>query len=433
MHAAAQGLAATNYPIRSAAFLCCYAVVGLVLWERNAGPLAWTLLALQFIVYPHTVYWRSRLSARPTRAELDNLYLDAALLGAWCAELGFPTWITFAFVTATSLNAMVNRGAQGFAWSLACSVAGAALWVMVRGLIYMPATSDLVTTLCVLGTLGYVGAVGHVVHAQTRRLTSARDALLRSEERYRLIAENAGDLIGMVDHHGRWLYTSPSYARILDPEDLAPGADAFRKVHPDDAEHARAAAMRTSTTVKPRAFGMRLVDKDGRVRQYKTWVHGIGGDGAAPRSLLVSQDVTDLRESEERVLLAAHAFEGLTESIVITAADGTIVTVNRAFCELTGFTRDDVLGQPETMIRNALQPPEYYQEVFAAIARQGYWSGTTWARRKNGAVYREWRSVRAVRDPAGNVTHYVMVLSEVDSGGSRASIDITVPNPSLRG
>ena len=431
MNAAAQGLAATNYPIRSAAFLCCYAVIGVVLWERSAGPIAWTLLALQFIVYPHAVYWRTRLSARPTRAELDNLFLDAALLGVWCAELGFPTWITFAFICATSLNAMVNRGAQGFAWSLACSVAGAALWVLVRGLNYTPATSDLVTALCVLGTLGYVSAVGYVVHAQNRRLGSARDALRRSEERYRLIAENAGDLIGMIDHEGRWLYTSPSYARILDAADIAPGADAFHRVHPDDAEHARAAAMRTSAVGKPRSFGLRLVDKDGRVRQYKTWVHGIGSDGAAPRSLLVSQDVTDLRESEERVLLAAHAFEGLTESIVITAADGTIVTVNRAFCELTGFTRDDVLGQPETMIRNALQPPEYYQEVFAAIARQGYWSGTTWARRKNGAVYREWRSVRVVRDPAGNVTHYVMVLSEV--GAPRAAIDITVPNPNLRG
>jgi PAS domain S-box-containing protein len=427
MHPAAQGLAATNYPIRSAAFLCCYAVVGLVLWERNAGPVAWTLLALQFIVYPHTVYWRSRLSARPTRAELDNLFLDAALLGAWCAELGFPTWITFAFVTATSLNAMVNRGAQGFAWSLACSVAGAVLWVMVRGLNYMPATSDVVTALCVLGTLGYVGAVGHVVHAQNRRLTSARDELRSSEERYRLIAENAGDLIGMVDHHGRWIYTSPSYARILDPEDLAPGADAFRKVHPDDAEHARAAAMRTSTIVKPRAFGMRLVDKDGRVRQYKTWVHGIAGDGAAPRSLLVSQDVTDLRDSEEKLLVAAHAFEGMTEAIVITAADGTIVTVNRAFAELTGYTRDDVLGQPEYTIRNALQSAEYYDEVFKTVARDGYWSGTTWARRKNGSVYREWRSVRAVRDANGAVTHLVMVFYEVGAPRAQGEVASTTP------
>jgi len=432
MHAAAQGLLTTNYRVRTAAFLYCFVVVGVVLWERGAGPAAWALMALQFLAYPHVVYWRARLSPRPTRAELDNLFLDAALLAAWCAELGFPTWLTYGFVGATTLNAVVNRGAQGFAWALACSIAGAVLWALVRGMEYTPATSDLVTALVVAGVFGYLSAVGYVVHTQNRRLAAARDALRRGEERYRLIAENAADLIAMVDQDGRWLYTSPSYERILHDADLAPGTDAFRKVHPDDAERARTAVLRSSVTAKPRDIPLRLVDKEGRVRQYKTRVQALAGNGA-PRLLLVSQDVTDLRESEERVLLAAHAFEGMTEGIVITAADGTIVTVNRAFCELTGYTREDVLGQSEKVIRNALQSPEYYDEVYATVLREGYWSGTTWARRKNGSVYREWRSLRAVRDANGTITHYVMVASEVGAGRTGIGPGIDSTNPNVRG
>ena len=81
------------------------------------------------------------------------------------------------------------------------------------------------------------------------------------------------------------------------------------------------------------------------------------------------------------------------------------------------------------MIRNALQAPEYYDEIYATVLREGYWSGTTWARRKNGSVYREWRSLRAVRDSNGTITHYVMAASEV--GGQRPGIDIT--NPNVRG
>jgi hypothetical protein len=65
--------------------------------------------------------------------------------------------------------------------------------------------------------------------------------------------------------------------------------------------------------------------------------------------------------------------------------------------------------------------------VFRTVTRDGYWSGTTWARRKNGSVYREWRSVRAVRDENGAVTHLVMVFYEV--GEPRAQGEAAAKTP----
>jgi len=420
-------LARINYAVRTGAFAYCFVTIGVHLVEHGAGPVAWTLLTAQFLAYPHVIYWRAMLSPKPNRAERDNLFLDAALLGAWAASLGFPLWISYDIVGAVLLNAAINRGGTGMLWAAICAAAGAVFWGLLGGFTYQPQTSDVVTFLCVLGATIYFGVVSFVVHHQTRRIAAARDALARSESRYRLIAENAADLIAMVDHDCGWLYTSPSYAGVLSDADLAPGADAFRRAHPDDAELARAAVRRAAVTGKPRDLALRLVDRDGRVRQYKTHVHAVAGGSSPGGVVLVSHDVTDLRASEERVLLAAHALEGMTEAIMITGADGTVLTVNRAFCDLTGYTRDDVLGQSEKAVRNALQSPEFYDEMFAAVQASGYWSGTTWSRRKNGSVYREWRSVRAVREASperepkaqGRITHYVMLFYELGSGQGR--------------
>ena len=408
-----------NRVVRSAAFAWCLLTIAVHLWQRGASPVTWTLLVLQFVAYPQLVYWRALRSAHPTRAELDNLFLDSALLGAWVAYLGFPLWITFMLTAAATLNAVVNRGATGTLLSLGCTVLGAGLWILIGGWRFAPETGPAVTLLCFVGSLGYTCIVGYVVWTQTRRLGAARHALARSEERYRLIAENADDLVAMVDQEGRWLYTSPSYRRVLPPEDLGPGADGFKRVHPDDAEQAHAAIARAAASGKPRELALRLVDSEGRMRQYRSHLQPVL-DGPAPHKVIVvSHDVTDLRESEEKMLLAAHALEGMTEAIMITAADGTIVTVNRAFSEISGYARDEVLGQSEKAFRSGLLPPEFYDEAYAAVQREGYWSGTKWNRRKNGSVYREWRSMRAVKDASGAVTHYVHVFYEV--GNPRAS------------
>jgi PAS domain S-box-containing protein len=380
----------------------------------------WVLLVLQFLVYPHLAYLRAVAAADPKGTELSNLYLDAGLLGAWIAGFGFPTWPAYAALHATALNAIVLRGLRGVVISVAVFCAGAALWMAGAGFEYWPATSTPITLLCFFGSLFYTCAIGYVEFVNNRRLVGAREALRHSEGRYRLITENAADLIAMVDPEGRWLYGSPSCSRILGDNAVFLGGDAFARAHPDDAEKARYEVRRVSVTGTSREMLLRLVDRDGRIRQFKTHVQPVEPEATAPgvphhRLLLSSRDVTDLKESEERLLVAAHALEGMSEPILITSADGTVLTVNHAFTQLTGFTRDDVLGRPEKEIRNGLEPPEFYDEVFVTVMRKGFWTGTAWGKRKNGSVYREWRSVRAVKDANGAVSHYVMVFFEVEA------------------
>src|SRR5262245_6302619 len=183
-------LVRTIYAVRTSAFAYCFLVLGLLLWERGAPATAWGLLAAQFLVYPQLLHWLVLRSLRPKQAEFDHLFVDSALLGAWCAYLGFDPVVTLGLVAATMLNATVNRGLGAGVLSLGVSLVGALAFVAVAGFSYVPAASDLVNGAAMLGILAYTCAVGHAVYRQNRRLIYTRDALKTSEERYRLIAEN---------------------------------------------------------------------------------------------------------------------------------------------------------------------------------------------------------------------------------------------------
>lgn len=417
----AHPLARINYAIRAGSFAFSFLVLSIHGWENGFGPVFWTALVLQFLLYPHLAYLHTLRAEDSRAAESINLFVDAALLGLWIGALHFPLWLAYGAIFATSLNAAVVFGPVRALWSMATFGGGAAVGMAVGGFEMLAETSPIVTALCFLGSLGYSAAIGGVV----RKL---RSQVRENRAQYQLLAENAADLIAIVDRDGRWIYTSPSFDSVLPADAREPGVDAFERTHPEDGDAARNAVARAASTGRGRELALRLVDREGRMRRYHAVVQPVKGEPQpATRLVLALRDVTDLRESEEKLLITANALEGLTEAIMITAADGSIVTVNRAFTQITGHAREEVLGLPEKSIRHSLQPGDFFDEAYAAVHRDGHWSGTRWSRRKNGSVYREWRSIRSVKDARqgehGAVTHYVHVFSEVGAprNGSRAA------------
>lgn len=410
-------LVRTVYLARTCTFVFCFVVIGILCWERGYGASTWAFLALTFLVYPHLAYHIARHSGEPKRAERRNLLLDSFLLGIWAAYLGYPLWITYALLSGTLLNNLVNRGAHWLLPSVVLFALGAGLWNAAGGFVYFPETSPLVTALASVGSLAYACLVGVIVHRQTRRIVFAREELRISETRYRLIAENAGDLIAMIDAESRWRYVSPSYERLLAAEDLLLGTYSFSRVHPEDKQMMHDALQRMFDTGADVEFLHRLICADGRVRVLNCSGHPVRANSGEPkRAVLVSRDVTDLQASREQLDVATLAFENMAEAIMVTAADGRIVTVNKSFCRITGFTTAEVVGQDESAFRHALQPAGFYEGIYAEVARAGRWAGSTWAKRKDGSLYREWRSVSALRDERERVVYYVAVFSEMDAG-----------------
>ncbi len=116
--------------------------------------------------------------------------------------------------------------------------------------------------------------------------------------------------------------------------------------------------------------------------------------------------------AEEQIRIAATAFEA-QEGIVITDAAQTILRVNRAFTEITGYATHEVVGSTPRKYRSDLHDEAFFSAMWEVLNREGAWQGEVWNRRKNGENFPTWLNVTAVRNPQGEVTHYVGTMTDI--------------------
>jgi diguanylate cyclase (GGDEF)-like protein/PAS domain S-box-containing protein len=129
--------------------------------------------------------------------------------------------------------------------------------------------------------------------------------------------------------------------------------------------------------------------------------------GALRRELYQDQFITSR--------LMGKVFENAHEGVIITAPDTTIISVNRAFTEVTGYQPEEVIGQQPDILRSNQQDSTFYQCMWEELKSSGQWQGEIWNRNKQGDIYLEWLSITAVRDDEGNISHYIGIFSDITS------------------
>jgi PAS domain S-box-containing protein len=125
-------------------------------------------------------------------------------------------------------------------------------------------------------------------------------------------------------------------------------------------------------------------------------------------------DVTSRKQAERKLLLNSQVFESASEGVVITDADGRVLDVNRAFTTITGYSREDILGEDVRILKSGRHDDRFYQEFWTALKDHGTWQGEIWDRRKNGEVHPKWLSVSAVSEN-GKVSRYIGLFSDISA------------------
>jgi diguanylate cyclase (GGDEF)-like protein/PAS domain S-box-containing protein len=120
-----------------------------------------------------------------------------------------------------------------------------------------------------------------------------------------------------------------------------------------------------------------------------------------------------LQQSEERLRLSASVFEHSVEGVVITDPQGTIVDVNRAFSNIMGYTRDEVLGKNPRFWSSGRHSKTFFSDLWRLLTETGQWRGELWNRRKDGSVFPEWLTINDVHDARGELTHYIGIFTDI--------------------
>lgn len=136
-------------------------------------------------------------------------------------------------------------------------------------------------------------------------------------------------------------------------------------------------------------------------------------DGVPSSLVGYMMDITDRLESEEKLRLHAKIFEFNSEAVVVTNAEQHIVSVNKAFTDMTGYTYAEVVGQTPPFFRADVNGKDFYQEIHGMLQATGYWLGEMCDKRKNGNVYPIWINLSTVRNVNAQITHYLAVFSDM--------------------
>jgi len=132
-----------------------------------------------------------------------------------------------------------------------------------------------------------------------------------------------------------------------------------------------------------------------------------------PAFVAIILDITERLKAEDKQQLSAKVFNNTNEGITITDDKGIIFDVNPAFTEITGYSREEVIGKNPRMLSSGKQKPEFYANMWQTIHDQGHWQGEVWNRAKSGELYAELLSISPMVDDTGKVLHYVGIFSDI--------------------
>ncbi len=236
----------------------------------------------------------------------------------------------------------------------------------------------------------------------------------RVEDQLRRLLEYLPAGIVVWDQEATMIYINHAVLELLDegdPEKIL-GRKTFDFIHPDfrDKVRRRYETLLEGGHVAPEVIRLQTATGREKIVELDSVPFTFNRE-ACFISLLV--DVEERYKAEETRRRLVTAIEQARESIVITDNRGVIEYVNPAFTDVTGYSRDEVIGLTPRILRSGEHDTDFYRTIWETITAGRVWQGRIVNRRKDGILFTESATISPVRNTIGQITHFVAVKRDI--------------------
>lgn len=138
-------------------------------------------------------------------------------------------------------------------------------------------------------------------------------------------------------------------------------------------------------------------------------------NGVVTGIVMKLHDLRLSRQIAQRHRLSTTVFESTAEGIFVTNISGVIVDANQSVEKITGYTRNEIIGQKASILKSGHHHEDFYREIWQTIRETGCWQGEIWNRHKDGEVYPEWMTISSVFNDQGKTNNYVAMFSDISA------------------
>ncbi len=345
----------------------------------------------------------------------------AAVLRVWPLQGLEPDHYWLTFYPAVTVAAIYRGFHAGLLATILACVVVTLLWPFLVGQPSIENTSDvrgmMVFALSCLG-------IAFLAEARLRAITRARIAqkeaesvALASARREQFIKSMLNAIPNMIGYWDKDLHFGFANNAYLEwhgkhPETLI--GTPVRDLMGEQLFELNEPYIRRALAGEPQHFQRSLNKADGKVGYIlANYIPDINTQGEVSGIFIQASDVTELKEAQAQLELAASVFENTAEGIAVTDVHGVFVSVNPAFTEITGFTAAEAIGQTPRILKSNRHDRAFYVAMWQDLNTHGRWKGDIWNRRKDGEVYLERITITAIRGSAGGSVRYVSVFSDI--------------------